>query len=400
MSISGQEIHICYCITDKTGNYARLLGTSLYSLLSNTKEDIIVHILHDDTLTGKNKLLINETVNLLHGQVFFYNLDVMMSDELKRIKEELPDLKKLRVSIASVYRLMLGELFLNKAKKIIYLDCDIIVNMDIKELWEEVIPSSGLAAVSDFVIQLNKFNALIIENKVKSNEYFNSGVLLIDLEKFVKNFSLEDGMRELSNGLYDYPDQDILNIFFRGSNTLPEKYNTFANVAFASGGNVKKYIYHYVSNSIDFDMHNPFSKLFFSYFMKTPWCDVEFVGSLARKSAKVTRENVLDVANGFSGRKRIVIADKAMEEYFSEMLRLKENEEFIAEDILESVDLNINYYNEYYIFFIAKDKYHSIKEQLEGLGLKEKVNFAWGNSLLERVDNSQKPVSDYQVFLM
>ena len=51
-------MHICLSIHDKDGNYSVWAGTTMQSIVENTKAPIVFHILHDDTLNeiNKNKL--------------------------------------------------------------------------------------------------------------------------------------------------------------------------------------------------------------------------------------------------------------------------------------------------------------------------------------------------------
>ena len=261
-------------------------------------------------------------------------------------------------------------------------------------------PDNGVATVSDLAVQMNENFPLFREKRVEITEYFNSGVLLLDIEKYARRFSVAEVLREMKQGRLDCPDQDVLNIFFRRSNILPEKYNVFVSIAYALEREVGACIYHYVGDSFSFDMHNPYSRLFFTYFAQTPWCDVEFIGSLGRKSAWAAKSAVLNVANCFAGKKRVIVGARKLEAYLKDMLKLRENEVFIPEEILGDTDLNINYYNECWIFFLNKANYFSVKAQLEAMGLKENVNFAWGNALLDHISNADKPIKDSQVFLM
>ena len=396
----GEGIHVCYCINDETGNYARMLGTSLYSLLSNTKEHIIVHILHDDTMREENKKRLMEMMASYHAEIFFYNFDSLMPKKIADLLELMPQLKGSNWSTASLYRLLMGELFYGKVARMIYLDCDIIVNLDIRELWEEPLPDSGLAAVSDLAVQMNEDFPLFKDKKVEIAEYFNSGVLLLDIKKYAERFSVTEVLREVKKGRLDCPDQDVLNMYFRGSNILPERYNVFVSLAYALERDVGACIYHYVGDSFSFDMTNPYSKLFFIYFSRTPWCDAEFIGSLGRKAAWAAKSAVLNIANCFAGKKRVVVGARKLEGYLRDLLKLRENEAFIPDDTLVNVELNINYYNECWMFFLNKVDYLSVKTQLETMGLKENVNFVWGNYLLDNIGNADKPIKDSQVFLI
>lgn len=400
MLLENECINVCYCINDRTGNYARIMGTSLFSLLVNTEEKLKIHILHDDTLTAGNKARLEKMVKDRSSEIYFYNMDIIMAEKIGAIDEKLPSLRNLNISIASMYRLMLGEVFEDKIEKIIYLDCDTVVNMDIKYLWEESVSVTGLATVSDQVIQLHRQRDIFKNNTVKVDEYFNSGVLLIDIKKYAEKAVLENSLRLLSEEALDYPNQDALNILFRGSNILAERYNTFVDKAFVLERNVDACIYHYVHNSLSFDMNNPFNRLFFSYFTQTAWCDANFIGILAVQPVKATRDEMLKVANAFAGRKRIVISSWEGEEYLRDLLKLKEHEKYIVEDKLGEINLNINYYNDFLLPFMSREKYKSIKSQLEDMGLKEYQNFAWGNYLLGDLPTEDKEVQDIDIFTM
>ena len=48
-------IHICFGIHDKDGNYSVWAGTTMQSIVENTRSPIVFHILHDDTLNSSNK---------------------------------------------------------------------------------------------------------------------------------------------------------------------------------------------------------------------------------------------------------------------------------------------------------------------------------------------------------
>ena len=75
---------------------------------------------------NKNKLLNLETK--YNCKILFYSMENL----------DLPyvPLNRDWISIATYYRLFITDVIPNDIEKIIYLDCDIIVNKDISELWE------------------------------------------------------------------------------------------------------------------------------------------------------------------------------------------------------------------------------------------------------------------------
>lgn len=98
--------------------------------------------------------------------------------------------------------------------KILYLDTDIVaINVGIEELWNTDISTKYLAGATDIQIQYNtQFQML---NVKKSNNYFNSGVMLMNLKRMREN----DIDKILESYLYYWPktlkcilyDQTLLN---------------------------------------------------------------------------------------------------------------------------------------------------------------------------------------------
>ena len=73
----------------------------------------------------------------------------------------------------------------NDVQKVIYLDCDLLVLQDIVDLWNFDMQSNPLAATEDFGILSSKGKCREKEKNLcwnKEYSYFNSGVLLLDLE--------------------------------------------------------------------------------------------------------------------------------------------------------------------------------------------------------------------------
>lgn len=82
------------------------------------------------------------------------------------------------------YRLLADQIF-PQYQKILYLDCDLVVNRDVAELYETDLEGAVAGACLD---GLSTPFLSYIENVLKFpvGKYFNSGVLLIDLCLFSK----------------------------------------------------------------------------------------------------------------------------------------------------------------------------------------------------------------------
>lgn len=131
-----------------------------------------------------------------------------------------------------VYRLSLGSL-LPDVEKIVYLDADLVVLDDISKLFDLDLGQNILGAVRDIgtagmvsgyaVGEAERLSSLGIPSGI---DYFNSGVLLMDIAKMKDHVTLEGYSRWINDHQPSYPDQDFLNSAFAGSVLfLPMEWN-------------------------------------------------------------------------------------------------------------------------------------------------------------------------------
>ena len=142
---------------------------------------------------------------------------VDISAAMGELKEKLP--KVFHFGLAAYYRLFIEKLF-PQFTKILYLDCDIIVNANVAELYNTDLGDYWLGGVADAYVETTPEFCFYTEQAVgvKRDSYINSGILVIDLEKFRKN-NVEDTFLALVNK-YNFetvdPDQAYINYICRG----------------------------------------------------------------------------------------------------------------------------------------------------------------------------------------
>lgn len=103
-------------------------------------------------------------------------------------------------------------------EKIIYLDTDIMLNGDIKELFDIDISNYELGVVKD------RYGRFFIKPS-----YFNSGVLLMNMKK-IKEYNLFERVKEMVlNKKMGFPDQSALNNCCKLKLYLPRKFNEQGN---------------------------------------------------------------------------------------------------------------------------------------------------------------------------
>ncbi len=125
------------------------------------------------------------------------------------------------------YRLIAHRIFPH-LDKILYLDSDTVVNDDLSDLYATDVSGFVMGAVRDVAPINNPDNKNGIyvrefsEKYLDGGAYFNSGVLLLNLSQM-----REHGDAALQTNVpLKYPDQDIINVAFRGHiKMLPLRYN-------------------------------------------------------------------------------------------------------------------------------------------------------------------------------
>lgn len=205
------EINICFSSDKK---YAKFLALTIVSLLTNKNADdnLCIYIL-DGGLSQKDKQKIEELKKISDFTLNFINFDIEKFSCCPVHKNE-------HISLAAYYRLLISE-FLPNLDKAVYLDCDIDIKTSLKELFETDINDFYFAAVLDV-------DSPKICKRLELDEYFNSGVLLLNLKKFRETNFCENIFKwiEQNKSILKLHDQDVLNLYCKGEiKKLDNKWN-------------------------------------------------------------------------------------------------------------------------------------------------------------------------------
>ena len=227
------NIHVALAVYDPKGTYSQHAGVTVTSIFENTKSKVTVHILHDDTLTDLNRERFLNTAKRYGQSIDLINVEDYKNKIGGETLKNIPDYW----SVGTLYRLFIPEILKN-LDKIIYLDCDIVVNADIAELWNVDIGDHALAGARDntsydiFYKTLPshmKFRFKIL--KLQRDRYINAGVLLMNLKKMRE---LGDFTQIAFNWLIIHEhaalafDQDTLNVLFMNSiKIIDNKFDYF-----------------------------------------------------------------------------------------------------------------------------------------------------------------------------
>lgn len=183
------------------------------------------------------------------------------------------------ISIETYYRILLPDILPIEIHKVLYLDCDMVVNHDLRELWEFDMNTYAVGAVFDYKAQVRK-DELNIPMKY---DYFNAGVLLVNLDYWRKNnieLKLLQFIRENPSKLL-YWDQDALNaLLYNQVAILPLRWNVQSIMLELSKQDEKlkqakenPYIIHFTGATKPWHIssQNPFKHKYDYYLEKTPY---------------------------------------------------------------------------------------------------------------------------------
>lgn len=205
------------------GNYLPYLSVSLTSLKENADKtrNYCIYVLYSGTL-GKDKKAV-EKLKEDWFDIRFVNVGKRF-DEMKQFLTNRD-----YYTNAIYYRLFIAEMF-PEYEKAVYLDVDTVVLGDVSKLYDTdldgyyigAVPDQSLALVQPFRDYTK--NALDIDG----DEYFNSGVIVMNLDAFRKEKFLRKFCALFAS--YDFvvaPDQDCLNLLCKGKvKFLPAEWNT------------------------------------------------------------------------------------------------------------------------------------------------------------------------------
>ena len=190
------KIPVAFCFNAKGTKMAAVTIKSLL-LASKDRCDYDIYCVIDDDVDKSLCDIIRNTVQGSESTVQFIHAN---HDFDKSLRRNWP--------IAMWYRLMLPKL-LPDVSRIIYADMDIIFCSDLIDVYEMDLGENVLAAVP-----------------TRRDKYFNSGFLLMDLDKIRKEKLYEKWIKTSQTNDYKNPDQDVLNNTLVGRvSFLPLKYN-------------------------------------------------------------------------------------------------------------------------------------------------------------------------------
>ncbi len=232
MELRASEIQVVLAFCDPRGTYCRHAAATAASIFTNTRRSVTVHVLHDETLTDANRGKLEQLADSFGQSVAFHDVSAFMAQAALSEKGLPPG----PGSKGTLFRLAMPQVL--DAPRAIYLDCDVIVNRDIGDLWDQDLKGKAIAAVPDtWSLDLIERGIPLGWRKgylwdlmaIAPGEYFNAGVLLLDQEKIRWDYNFAGAVAQVYRtfgACLTMADQDCLNaVFAHDKVLLDESFN-------------------------------------------------------------------------------------------------------------------------------------------------------------------------------
>ena len=196
-------------------NYVKLTAVSIYSLLIHNPHTQIAIL--SDGISEKSRKLLLKTARKFDAHLHIID-----------IKQELGDIKSIGagsyVSFSAYSRLFIPSLLGDYASRAIYIDGDTLIAGNLQPLFDIDLQGNPFAIGYDCLH--NSYKKLI--SIPHSAPYFNSGVLVMDLQEWQKRQCTERIFDYMKNVRHDlmFGDQDYFSLVLADDATiLPPQYN-------------------------------------------------------------------------------------------------------------------------------------------------------------------------------
>ena len=257
-------VNICFASDD---NYAKYMGVAIASILANKTltDEIHIYVL-DGGISDKMKRKIEDLKSIAPFSIQYLNIDECQF-------KDFPLRGSDHFSVVTWFRLFLPSVLPN-INKLLYLDCDIVVNKSLWPLYNSDLANNYVCGVIDI---MNEANC----KRLKLSKYVSAGVLLFNLKKL-----REDSIQEK---FYKYVDQNREKILWNDQDVINavcnegiEYIDPLWNVQITSyNGNKSNffrenvsqaYILHFVSNKKPWKgRYSKYDKYYYKYVIITPW---------------------------------------------------------------------------------------------------------------------------------
>lgn len=279
--------------------YAHMLASSLESILSNKSgnDAINVYVISHNLSDAVTKNL--RIVSAGRANIEFIKFDIKRLSGYPKT-----------FNIMGYAKCLIPEL-LHKLKKVLCLDVDTSVLTSLKPLWDTDIGNKYAAAVQNqfYEREIENNNERLYKGRYKNvRKFFNSGVMLMNLERMRAEDITNKFLYEMEYNKHHYGDQPIFNYLFNEEVLyLAPKWNAQSNLFLGEDDShiiatpaelveakTSPAIVHFSGQEYKNKLHF-FQGIFLYYMQKTPWKKQAF--QIHKECRSLTIVHAIDAVN-------------------------------------------------------------------------------------------------------
>ena len=259
-----EPMFLCFASDD---NYAKPMGVAIASILSNKHPGDNIHIyVLENNISDENR----ENIFRLQS-IAPFTIEYVQIDE--RQFESFPLRGSKHFSFVTWYRLVLPSV-LKDVEKLLYLDCDIVVNTSLYPLYTTDMKDEYICGVIDFLVKENC-------TRLQLERYVNAGVLMVNLEKMRQDGTQAKFFSYVKNNSKKilWNDQDVLNVVCNDGlkyvdshwNVQVSGFDGYGIDEFQTIGS-HAYVMHFISEKKPWEgKYSKWDKYYYKYVRLTPW---------------------------------------------------------------------------------------------------------------------------------
>lgn len=202
------QLDICFCSDKNLVDHIPVVINSV--LKKNSQHDITIHLIHN----------IKEDKALHKLEEFCDNVGISLNLYHKKWGHRYNSPLKHNITEATMLRLYIPELI--QVDRLLYLDIDILVNMELSPIYNMDLGSKGIALKDSIHESWKKGKT----NKISGN----CGVIMMSVDILRKNDFTNKCLKDFNSGKYGYSlhDQDLINIYCDGEHAkLQPQHNIY-----------------------------------------------------------------------------------------------------------------------------------------------------------------------------
>ena len=262
-------------------NYTQHAGVTICSFLANNPGAHTIHII-SDRISESNQALVNNICAASGSTVNFY----FVNEADTRDFPVGPGTINPTLTIATYFRLFMADLLPKTIRKILYIDCDIIIDGPLDGLWNTTFQDGKCIAALEELEPISSDGCRRMSIP-QSSSYFNAGVLLIHLERLREFFSVAKASEFIrkNHTLIRYHDQDVLNaLLYDKKQFFDLQYNVMDTCLIRRATLPARYeqqrdalqspkVIHYTGyfKPWNRESRNPYTYKYYEYLAQTPW---------------------------------------------------------------------------------------------------------------------------------